>query len=80
MRDFLRFARQQISVQLQIRTFNLYSLLLFFIQPAIFSAVGMVLSRAAGNAAPDLVYTVIRRRNPGHVEWHGLYLHLRYPQ
>ena len=59
MRDFLRFARQQISVQLQIRTFNLYSLLLFFIQPAIFSAVGMVLSRAAGNAAPDLVYTII---------------------
>lgn len=59
MHDFLRFARQQISVQLQIRTFNLYSLLLFFIQPAIFSAVGMVLSRAAGNAAPDLVYTVI---------------------
>lgn len=59
MRDFLRFARQQISVQLQIRTFNLYSLLLFFIQPAIFSAVGMILSRAAGNPTPDLVYTVI---------------------
>ncbi len=59
MLEFLRFARRQISVQLQIRTFNLYSLLLFFIQPAIFSAVGMILSRAAGNAAPDLVYTVI---------------------
>lgn len=59
MRDFLRFARQQIIVQLQIRTFNLYSLLLFFLQPAIFSAVGMILSRAAGKAAPDLVYTVI---------------------
>lgn len=59
MREFLRFARQQISVQLQIRTFNLYSLLLFFIQPAIFSAVGMILSRAAGKSTPDLVYTVI---------------------
>lgn len=59
MVEFLHFARMQISVQLQIRTFNLYSLLLFFIQPAIFSAVGMILSRAAGNAAPDLVYTVI---------------------
>jgi ABC-2 type transport system permease protein len=59
MVEFLRFARMQISVQLQIRTFNLYSLLLFFIQPAIFSAVGMILSQAAGNAAPDLVYTVI---------------------
>lgn len=59
MNNFLRFAKQQISVQLQIRTFNLYSLLLFFIQPAIFSAVGMVLSRAAGKVAPDLVYTVI---------------------
>jgi ABC-2 type transport system permease protein len=59
MREFLRFARQQISVQLQIRTFNLYSLLLFFIQPAIFSAVGMILSRAAGRSTPDLVYTVI---------------------
>lgn len=59
MSKFLRFAKRQISVQLQIRTFNLYSLLLFFIQPAIFSAVGMILSRAAGNAAPDLVYTVI---------------------
>ncbi len=59
MSKFVRFAKRQISVQLQIRTFNLYSLLLFFIQPAIFSAVGMILSRAGGNAAPDLVYTVI---------------------
>ncbi len=59
MGSFWRFARQQISVQFQMRTFNLYSLLLFFIQPAIFSAVGMILSHAAGNAAPDLVYTVI---------------------
>lgn len=59
MGNFWRFARQQVSVQLQMRTFNLYSLLLFFIQPVIFSAVGMILSRAAGKAAPDLVYTVI---------------------
>ena len=59
MLKYWQFARRQISVQLQVRTFNLYSLLLFFIQPAIFSAVGMILSRAAGNATPDLVYTVI---------------------
>jgi len=59
MRDFFRFARRQISVQLQIRTFNLYNLLIFFIQPAIFSAVGMILSRAAGRSTPDLVYTII---------------------
>jgi len=59
MRDTLLFTLRQIRVQLQIRTFNLYSLLLFFIQPAIFSAVGMILSRAAGNTKPDLIYTVI---------------------
>ena len=35
------------------------SLGLFVIQPAVFSAVGMLLSHAAGNAMPDLVYTVI---------------------
>ncbi len=59
MCKFLRFVQRQISVQLQVRTFNLYNLLLFFIQPAIFSAVGMVLSYAAGKTTPDLVYTII---------------------
>ena len=28
-------------------------------QPAVFTAVGMLLSHAAGNATPDLVYSVI---------------------
>jgi ABC-2 type transport system permease protein len=59
MREYLRLVGRQINVQLHIRTFNMYSLLLFFLQPAVFSAVGMILSRSAGNAAPDLVYTVI---------------------
>ena len=55
----LRLVLRQMTVQLQIRTFNLYTLLLLFFQPFIFSAVGMVLSRVAGNQRPDLVYTVI---------------------
>jgi ABC-2 type transport system permease protein len=59
IRDSLRLVISQVSVQLRIRTFNWITLVLFFIQPAIFSAVGMILSRAAGNLAPDLVYTVI---------------------
>lgn len=57
--SFFRLFVRQMDVQLRMRTLNLYSLLLFFLQPAIFSAVGMILSNAAGNAAPDLVYTVI---------------------
>jgi len=56
---FFRLLERQMNLQLRMRTFNLYNLLLFFLQPAVFSAVGMILSRAAGNAAPDLVYTVI---------------------
>lgn len=51
--------KQQMAVQFQVRTLNLYSLGLFVIQPAVFSAVGMLLSRAAGNSTPDLVYNVI---------------------
>ncbi len=51
--------RQQMAVQFRVRTLNLLSLGLFVIQPAVFSAVGMLLSHAAGNAMPDLVYTVI---------------------
>lgn len=51
--------KQQMSVQFQVRTMNPFSLGLFVIQPAVFSAVGMLLSRAAGNSTPDLVYNVI---------------------
>ena len=51
--------RQQMAVQLQVATLNPFSLGLFVIQPAVFAAVGMLLSRAAGNAMPDLVYSVI---------------------
>ena len=51
--------REQMSVQLLVRTLNFYSLSLLVLQPFVFSAVGMLLSRAAGNAVPDLVYSVI---------------------
>lgn len=51
--------KQQMSVQFMVRTLNPLSLGLFVIQPAVFSAVGMLLSRAAGNSTPDLVYSVI---------------------
>lgn len=51
--------KRQMVVQLQVATLNLYSLGLFVIQPAVFIAVGMLLSHAAGNAMPDLVYSVI---------------------
>ncbi|HOJ01855.1 MAG TPA: ABC transporter permease [Anaerolineaceae bacterium] len=51
--------KQQMAVQLLVRTLNFSSLSLFILQPAVFSAVGMLLSRAAGNAVPDLVYSVI---------------------
>jgi ABC-2 type transport system permease protein len=56
---FFRLFARQADVQLRMRMLNLYSLLIFFLQPAVFSGVGMILSRAAGNAAPDLVYSVI---------------------
>ncbi len=56
---FIRLAWRLTNVQLQIRIFNRYTLLLFFLQPLVFSAVGMILARAAGNQTPDLVYTVI---------------------
>jgi ABC-2 type transport system permease protein len=59
MRRFFRLVRKQIEVQLRVRTFDLFSLGLLIIQPAIFSIVGMILSRAAGIAVPNLVYTVI---------------------
>ncbi len=55
----LRLIGRQINVQFRMRTFNWYSFAIFFIQPAVFSAVAMILSRAAGNQAPNLVYSVI---------------------
>jgi len=54
-----RLIWRQMNVQLRVRTFDLMSLLLLLLQPAIFSGVGMLLSRAAGNTRPDLIYTVI---------------------
>ena len=54
-----RLIKQQMAVQFQVRTLKLLSLGLFVIQPAVFSAVGMLLSHAAGNAMPNLVYSVI---------------------
>jgi ABC-2 type transport system permease protein len=51
--------KQQMLVQLHVRTLNLLSLALFVIQPAVFTSMGMLLSHAAGNSMPDLVYTVI---------------------
>ncbi len=54
-----RLIKEQIVVQLLVRTLNFFSLSLFTLQPAIFAAVGMLLSHAAGNAMPDLVYSVI---------------------
>lgn len=54
-----RLAWRQMNVQLRVRIFNLYSLLLLVLQPVIFSGVGLILSRAAGQERPDLVYTVI---------------------
>jgi ABC-2 type transport system permease protein len=58
-RRFFRLVARQVSVQYRVRTFNLYSLLLYFLQPAIFSGVGIILSHAAGRETPDLVYTVL---------------------
>lgn len=57
--SFFRLGIRQMDVQLRMRVLNLWSLGLFFIQPAIFSAIGLLLSRAAGNANPDLIYTVL---------------------
>ncbi len=55
----LRLVWRQMTVQIRVRTLSWWTLGLFVIQPAIFSAVGMLLSRMAGHAVPDLVYTVI---------------------
>jgi len=58
-RNAARLTLEQMNVQLRMRTFNLLSLMLWLFQPAVFSGVGMLLSRASGNAQPDLIYTVI---------------------
>lgn len=55
----LRLVSRQVNVQFRMRTFNWYTFALYFIQPAVFSAVSMILSKAAGNTSPDLVYSVI---------------------
>jgi len=51
--------RTQMAVQLRVATLSMWTLMLFVVQPAVFVAVGMLLSRAAGNAMPDMVYSVI---------------------
>ena len=67
---FFRLGFVQMGVQLRMRVLNLWSLVLFFTQPAIFSTVGILLSRAAGNANPDLIYTVLGAGIMG--MWSGL--------
>jgi ABC-2 type transport system permease protein len=62
--------REQMLVQLRVATLNLWMLGLYVVQPAVFVAVGMLLSRAAGNAMPDLVYSVIGAGIMG--MWSGL--------
>jgi len=58
-KQFWNLVRRQMHVQIRVRTLNWWTLGLFIIQPAIFSAVGMLMSRLAGHSVPDLVYTVI---------------------
>lgn len=70
IQDELRLIGRQVNVQFRMRTFNWYTFALFFIQPAVFSAVSMILSRAAGNQSPDLVYSVIGSGIMG--MWSGL--------
>ncbi|MEA4906211.1 MAG: ABC transporter permease [Anaerolineaceae bacterium] len=54
-----RLIGRQMEVQIRVRALNWTSLLLLVLQPAIFTAVGMLLARAAGQMVPDLIYTVI---------------------
>jgi len=51
--------KQQAAVQFRVLTLDWVTLGLFVLQPATFSAVGMLLAHAAGNATPNLVYSVI---------------------
>lgn len=55
----LHLVRRQMDTQLRLRTLSWYSLFVLLIQPVIFSGIGLVLSRMAGNEAPDITYTVI---------------------
>jgi ABC-2 type transport system permease protein len=59
MNRILKLILRQMGVQLRIRTFNLFTMMVFFLQPAIFVGIGLLLSRAAGNDQPNLIYTVI---------------------
>lgn len=59
IRRSFRLIWQQMKVQFRVRLFDLFSVGLYFVQPVIFSGVAMILSRAAGNVRPDLVYSVI---------------------
>ena len=68
--SFFRLAIRQMDVQLRMRVLSLWSLGLYYVQPAIFSAVAILLSRAAGNPSPDLVYTVLGAGIMG--MWSGL--------
>lgn len=54
-----RLIKVQVTVQLLVKMFNFNSLMLLVLQPIAFSAVGMLLSRAAGQPTPNLVYNVI---------------------
>jgi ABC-2 type transport system permease protein len=56
---FWRLFWRQVNIQMRIRVINAWNMSVFFIQPAIFSAVGMILARVAGQQVPNLVYTVI---------------------
>lgn len=68
--SFFRLGIRQMDVQLRVRVLSLWSLGLFFTQPAVFSAIGMLLARAAGNTSPDLIYTVLGAGIMG--MWSGL--------
>ena len=55
----LPFVWKQMNVQFQTRTLNLLAFGLIITQPAIFSAVGYFLSRAAGRTQIDFIHVII---------------------
>ncbi len=59
MHNPLPFLWQQMNIQFRMRALSLFSFGLLVLQPAAFSAVGYLLARMAGKAAPDLVYVII---------------------
>ncbi len=77
-KKFLRLVWRQMDVQIRIRTLNWYTLLLFVLQPAIFSGVGMLLLACRRSPRPRSGLYRHRRRHHGHVEWSGLHLHFRH--